>query len=808
MSMKPARLLFVKTNELAIEFLGPKSIPEAFEPKGSRRRYPHLRISSSGPYSLDPETEDAYPLFFENTPYHVVVKSGKPDKRLSVHHRDPLIAHAFKPSLADADVTTGMFSFKNQVGRSTFTFLINDRPHVTMEIEVFPTKLDYEDDYWNLIADVSRHVYNLAFEYLRATYRHAAPVPQISRPSDLEWLLLLETIMQDLERAVYQIARQPRRAMVREPADCLTARIKRPDGHVRAAMRRARGRKMPVPARLTATRAQPSLDTAENRVIRQELVSIRRRLADLHGRAQKLTARHGQKRYRVAAARIRSLENKVSRFLRFEPFTAATGPPPATHSALVFRSAPGYREAFRSCLLLRLGLKFQADALQVPMKDMAELYEYWCLLTILETISVGTGGAFNPQTLVEAGPGGLSLRLRKGRHLALQVRRGARTICTVRYNPGIPSATGEQRPDILLSFHPKGWETPVEVVLDAKYRLVADSKYLSKYGTPGPPEEAINQLYRYRDAIVDNDDPPRRRIVEALALFPYKDSIGQRFSDNRLYLSREKVGIGALPFLPSETVYVEDWVRETVRRSGSHFAERTVGVRVRDEELTNRAKMAEAALIGVIGHGKTQWDWIQTRRLYLAPLSKIGRHRRLDIRWLGFFEPAAMTKKKYGAVRYVSRVSRLEVVPRRAIKTPWASRRSPGEPYLLFHIEKPHRLPRPIRNTDGHRVTFRWGTRYSLDHALTMSELYLETEAERRLWEELKHAGIPFTTRAGRVAAIDPGDPAGRTVFILDRDQRVRYQGSGEFAVFNRKGAKTHSFTLGELRTRGISGLL
>jgi len=809
--------LFVETDELAIEFWGPKSVPDAVEPKGSRRRYPRVQITSSVPYTMHPEDLKAHPAFFENTTYHVVAHSKTQGKRLTIKHRDPLIQDAFNPSLANANVVSGTLSFRNQVGLSTFALLINDHQHLTICIEVFPTKMDYEDDYWNLIAEVSRHVYNLAFEYLRSTYQHAAPAPKAGRQTDLEWLLLLEHVMLDLERAVHHIARQPQRAMVLEPVDCLAARIRRPDRFVRSAVRQAISKGpsnavkingVLIPPRLTATRPQPGLDTPENRLIRHELVSIRRRLADLYGRVQDAAVSSGQKRYKTAAVQISGLEAKVNRFLRLEPFVSAMGSPPSSYSALVLRAAPGYREAFRCCLTLRLGLQIQADALQLPLKDMAELYEYWCVLSLLEIMSTGSGGTFNPRNLIEAGPGGLNLRLRRGRHLLLEVRRESRTICTLRYNPHIHSATGEQRPDILLSFHPQGWETPIEVVLDAKYRVVGNPDYLKKYGTPGPPEDAINQLYRYRDAIVDNDDPPRRRIVEALALFPHKDSTGQEFSDNRLYRSLDKVGIGALPFLPSETGYVEDWVRKTVRRSGSHFAERAVGVRLRDEELSNRAKMTEAVLIGVVGHGEMQWKWMLANRLYLAPLSKIGKHRRLDIRWLGFFEPATMTGKGFGAVRYASRVLHIDVVQRRQIDTPWVSRGNPGDQYLLFHIEEPQKLPRPIRNTDRHRITFRWGTRYSLEHASTMNELYMETEAERRLWEELKNAGIPFTTEAGRVSAINPEDPSGRTTFVLDEERRVRYQGSGGFHVFTQKGSKIHNFTFGELRTRGLPTML
>lgn len=795
---------------MAVEVWGPEGVPEAVAPLGPRRRYPHLRLSTNQPYTLDPTEREAQPTFFENTSYQLIARSKKPGITPSIRHRDPLVQQGFYPSAIDPSVSTGTFTFKNQVGLSSFTFLLGQQEHLTLELEVFPTKLDYDEDFWDLLAEVSKYVYNLAFEYLRATYQGAVPSKPAGTQTDLEWLLLLDYVFQDLERAVHQIARQPHRALVPEPMDGPSARVKRPDRFVRAAVRSAARRggfaftlvdQVPIPDRLRANRPRPNLNTPENKWLRCELDLVRRRLADMHTQVRAAAVASGRPHYREAATRVRHLETRLDQLLRLEPLASVTGASPTAHSSLVFRAAPGYREAFRCCLTLRLGLRIQADALQLSLKDVSELYEYWCVLALLGIISARTGGRFEPQTLVERAPGGLSIRLRRGRHLMVAVRRHGRTTCTMRYNPRIDSATGAQRPDILLSFHPTGWETPVEVVLDAKYRVVGSQDYLDKYGTPGPPEDAVNQLYRYRDAIVDNATPPRRRIVEALALFPFRDTPGLEFRDNRLYRSLDAIGIGALPFLPSETSYVEEWLARNCRRSGTHFAEKTVGVVLRDEELANRAKMAEAVLVAVIGHGRAQWDWTRERGLYLAPLARIGKERRMNVRWLAFFEPATLTDQGYGGVRYCARVQGIEVRRRGDIHTPWTGRGSADEPYLLFHLDPLDKLRRPIWNTDRHRVLFRWGTRYSLEHSRTMSELYLETEAERRLWEELRQAGIVFITKAGPVAPIDPDDPRGRTTFLLDNERiRIRYQGRGEFGVWNHRSDGQQTFTMSDLR--------
>jgi hypothetical protein len=62
-----------------------------------------------------------------------------------------------------------------------------------------------------------------------------------------------------------------------------------------------------------------------------------------------------------------------------------------------------------------------------------------------------------------------------------------------------------QRPDFLLEL------AELRVVLDAKYRVDTSPAYLARYAAPGPPEDALHTLHRYRDAL---------RLTHAIALFP------------------------------------------------------------------------------------------------------------------------------------------------------------------------------------------------------------------------------------------------------------------------------------------------
>ena len=56
----------------------------------------------------------------------------------------------------------------------------------------------------------------------------------------------------------------------------------------------------------------------------------------------------------------------------------------------------------------------------------------------------------------------------------------------------------------MLAIEKKGKNYQYQYIFDAKYRIdfAETSHYKRKYGTPGPMEEDINTMHRYRDALV------------------------------------------------------------------------------------------------------------------------------------------------------------------------------------------------------------------------------------------------------------------------------------------------------------------
>jgi hypothetical protein len=115
------------------------------------------------------------------------------------------------------------------------------------------------------------------------------------------------------------------------------------------------------------------------------------------------------------------------------------------------------------------------------------------------------------------------------------------------------SFTVAQQPDIVLQVHKDA--APEAYVLtylfDAKYRLQSDDRP----GAPDyPPDDAINQMHRYRDAIYYRDRGRRRlekEVIGAYVLFPATGPVEQ-IEQAYYYRAVSEINIGAFPLLPGD----------------------------------------------------------------------------------------------------------------------------------------------------------------------------------------------------------------------------------------------------------------
>ena len=330
------------------------------------------------------------------------------------------------------------------------------------------------------------------------------------------------------------------------------------------------------PTYLLETRRQVDYDTTENRFLRWMLLRIKKRLIDFRLLILQKDRFHDE----LILKQIDEMVTQLDRLLSSQ-FLSSVGDMRHNSLTLVLQMAPGYREVYRFYLIITKGLSIQGGLFRLSLKDLAELYEYWCFLKIHSLLK--RKYELIRQDIIRVNRKGLFVSLDRSRKASVTYRNPVNgELFTLFYN-ALPSEdsnapTLAQRPDTVFALKKENSNVEYKYIFDAKYRLnpaVEGSDYEKKYGAPGPEEEDINTMHRYRDAIVFENKITgefERSMFGAYVLFPYSDE--EKFREHRFYKSIKKVNIGAI-LLPNTTRIMEEFLDELILDSPEKAYERS-----------------------------------------------------------------------------------------------------------------------------------------------------------------------------------------------------------------------------------------
>lgn len=529
----------------------------------------HVRSATShDKTNVDVVSSDEQGYLFEQTDYSVFVKSNT-NAPVQLWHRDPLVRNRLHYTHS-ATIGHGIINFGSQIGTSRFVVEHAGVPAIIFEVEIVPSKLDYQNDYVALRDDLEEMVWGLVGTYLRATY-HQGTYATPAQATSLAWLQILEHIFDDLLKACRFIREHPRQQTTQTPSWVPITRIKRRTSAVQHAIQTGKGSgaRMAsalgygVRASLLAPMPRYTSHTPEHEWLAFTLRQVESRLTGLLTDIEQnaYTARR-----KAIAEHLSKLQLSIQFVLKKAPFAdlPPISKPPAPSMAL--QGAPGYREAYRACLALRQGLSVKGHVIETSIKDLHLLYEYWCYLTVARLLAEITETDLSQTPLLATHETGFDLQLKKGKHQRLLFRYNDHQTVECIYNPrfGGVGYVVPQQPDIAITI--RSPQHPVRrYILDAKYRLDSSAGYVRRYRTPGPPTESLNALHRYRDAILDEDtqeSTSQRTVWQAVALFPYREPHDSAFAHSKLWHALQDVGVGAIPVLPHATAYLASWLQE------------------------------------------------------------------------------------------------------------------------------------------------------------------------------------------------------------------------------------------------------
>ncbi|WP_418040368.1 DUF2357 domain-containing protein [Paenibacillus xylanilyticus] len=698
--------------------------------------------------------ESVFPTFYETQPYELVIQK-KTVNRLTFFHENALFRQAIKP-LGDS-ILAGVLNFGNEVGLTEWEIRSEGQTLMRVEMEIFPSKMDYKQDYQNILNEVNEQVYNLSFDFLRKTYQMTG-LRETQQQSLTEFYTILQHIFSQLLFAVERIQNNPNHAFLQDRRLVDANRVKKagrenirelarhPErlredmnhGFLSAGDRKYRA------THLIETRKRISYNTNENRFVRWMLERIQGKLKELKTRWKDKSRTQDL----LLIKRIDTMTTQLQRLLKTD-FLYGAGPMRQMSITLVLQMAPGYREVYRCYLMLLKGLSIQSDLFRLSMKDVAQLYEYWCFLKLNQLL--GRKYRLVKQDIIKVNRNGIFVTLDRSRSAQMVYENQVNGEQFILYYNAIPSTeqtpTLSQRPDNILTLKKKdaGTIREYKYVFDAKYRLnpaYNGSPYHRVYGQPGPEEDDINTMHRYRDAIVYQEKGTgeyERSMFGAYVLFPYPDE--ERFKSHRFYKSIELLNIGALPFLPNSTDLVDQFLNEIIQDSPEKAYERSTTPRGTKEYYANKLT-GKNVLVGSV-RGPEQVETALEHSFYHVPLKNLS-----DAQILTQIEYVAMcqSRKKFNdtaktGIHWVGRIAEWKVLPRKEITEIPFRQGTEDELYVRFTVEKWMVRDVPIALGGQGIYTILITSKYILDRAFEIAELRLETEEDLREWREKRRKG-------------------------------------------------------------------
>lgn len=733
------------------------------------------------------------PLFFENTQYQFewVFFSEVTHARLTHRSQNVNEAFRFAPEVKTARGVvparlTGTINTGNDVGwlRLPLTFEHNGKTQTQhIAFEVLPTKMALHQDLPTMYQAIDK-VYPLwRFSLVEKTEQDAATSQQRGH-FPLMWLANFAALRARFEQGLKVICAAPHSRLQPTVANIKAAKLKGRLPHKLAEQVKQDFANGQYDKRYAVEKKQLSVDTPENRFIKMAVSKSKRQLAEFEQKLRQ--SNQAPDRQRLSDSFLNELHSwqqplqKVLGQSFLKEVGAYTG---LNRESLVLQQKTGYSAVYRIWQELKFYLDVFGSQSSISMKSVAEIYEVWCFLCLKQILEQDLGFE-----LVENGATKLAqndffeYQLKDGFAGAFRFKRSDGVTARLAHEPkftkkgqSIRSYLVNQEPDIVLEVTlPKSAdltkadsseEKQFIWLFDAKYRIKTEKNRFDDSNediesTDYVPDDAINQMHRYRDALIRLSEPrlsespsskiegqpakKSRPVFGAFALYP--GFFNQATTPNPYAAAIEEVGIGAFALLPSQNEPSQNELSQTEstqtksRYSGHQwlleFLQAQIGTAPNAQTEQNNeamypvAGMAErlyvqeaaripyygmrqvlypdltmtVALGGQRGRDNGYFEQFEqgTAQWYHLPqstfLQKFKQHIAEEIRYLAL----ASTSDTQSSIKQIDKlwpVKRVTVLPRYAITEDQAGKKSGyADLYYLFELGKPLSLQTPVTN--------------------------------------------------------------------------------------------------------------
>ena len=457
-------------------------------------------------------------------------------------------------------ILAGFINYKNEIGRSEIQIIYKvdkETRAFRFGFEVLSTKLDYHEHWRTIVEDIEREYRMLSLDYMRRTFHGFSPDQNGEHP-DIVWWSVFEGEQQKFIKACKSIIDRPRHRLHGEEVYLRADQLKQTPHNIES--RLAEHRKEPAYLYRVEQHIL-SNDTQENRFLKFALHQISKRYEDLRQRIEAVKTASGTMKSAMLAT------SETLKRLQHHPFFRTIGRfKGISQESMVLQKATGYSQVYRTWNLLRRAYSLNDGLYRLQTKDIATLYEIWCFIEVSHIVKAQLhldDEDVEHRNRMEMN-GIFSWELGKGEHSRILFRKDGVELAELVYNPknadkendnvgmkDLVVPTVPQKPDIVLQLTKNDLQQGMKMtyLFDAKYRIEGKDK-----GVDVPPEDAINQMHRYRDAIYYKDydaNALKKEVIGGYILFP-GDGEPNDVAVSKFYKTIKEVNIGAFPLRPKD----------------------------------------------------------------------------------------------------------------------------------------------------------------------------------------------------------------------------------------------------------------
>jgi len=500
--------------------------------------------------------EVAPAVFFDNAEYPIWIEFGK--------H----VSNARFGSILQADnenfsfrrgILAGFINYGNDIGKSEILIdykVGSELRHFRFGFDVLSTKLNYHEHWRKIIEDIESEYRMLSLDYMRRTFHGFSPDAEGETP-DLIWWSIFAGEQKKFISAIKSIIERPRHRLhgieTFLRADKLT-RIPTSIENELAEHRREQAHLYRVEQQIQSN------DTQENRFLKHALGQITAKYEALKKRIEAIKGASDPFK-----GEMQSMLDTLKHLQR-NPFFRTVGRfNGMNQESLVLQRASGYSQVYRTWNLLRRAYSLNDGIYRLQSKDIATLYEIWCFIEVSHIVKelLGIDVDIDHRNRMEMN-GIFTWELGKGEHSRILFRKNDVELAELVYNPkhtdkendnismeNLVVPTVAQKPDIVLQLtkHDLRKNMKMTYLFDAKYRIEGRVNDVDT-----PPDDAINQMHRYRDAIYykeHSSEELKKEIIGGYILFP-GDGKKTDIEVSKFYKTISEVNIGAFPLRPKD----------------------------------------------------------------------------------------------------------------------------------------------------------------------------------------------------------------------------------------------------------------